>query len=316
MRRNKRKRKLNAADFATEEAVSCQAQHIMFGSVPSPGNLSGKSDSEADESSQDIVNVDFEFFDPNPGDFHGVKALLRSYLGDATWDLSGFVNIILAQRTVGTVIKTAEEESPIGVITALNIGRYKDHCCMKEIGNFLIGKSDQKQHATKLEAFLKQYPHDVGLLVSERLINLPVELALPLHEGLFDEISWATEDEPSQALRDAYKFKFYLLMTRVFEELPKRKAKGNGRKAKKEGGNMLNIKNREDSGESGKFIYIKPEDEIFHEMSIWFYTFPASNEPLAAHETKRMRQLGLVMAVAAEQIPVFRSQLAALVQKG
>lgn len=71
------------------------------------------------------MDVDFEFFDPKEEDFDGVKALLRSYLDDTAWDISSFVDIILGQSTVGTVIKTGEEESPIGVITALNLGRYK-----------------------------------------------------------------------------------------------------------------------------------------------------------------------------------------------
>jgi protein BCP1 len=69
--------------------------------------------------------VDFEFYDPKVEDFHGVKALVRLYLDDDSWDISGFVDTILAQTTVGSVIKTGEDESPIGIITALNIGRYK-----------------------------------------------------------------------------------------------------------------------------------------------------------------------------------------------
>lgn len=97
------------------------------------------------------MQVDFGFFDPKPGDFHGVKLLLRSYLGDREWDLSGFVDLILDQTTVGTVVKSenpegeeqeegeeeeaaaagdggeadeAEDVGPYAVITALNLGRY------------------------------------------------------------------------------------------------------------------------------------------------------------------------------------------------
>jgi hypothetical protein len=38
-----------------------------------------------------------------------------------------------------------------------------------------------------------------GLLVNERLINSPPQLAPPLVQALFSEIDWATEDEPTQA---------------------------------------------------------------------------------------------------------------------
>ena len=40
-----------------------------------------------------------------------------------------------------------------------------------------------------------------GLLVSERLVNCPPQLAPPLNQALFDEIEWAQEDEPTQVIR-------------------------------------------------------------------------------------------------------------------
>lgn len=39
---------------------------------------------------------------------------------------------------------------------------------------------------------------DTGMLISERLVNCPPQLAPPLHQALFEEVAWATEDEPSQ----------------------------------------------------------------------------------------------------------------------
>lgn len=74
-----------------------------------------------------VVQADFAFFDPKPDDFHGVKVLLKTYLDDKQWDLSGFVDLILGQTTVGTVIKIEEDEDDgvYAVATALNLGRYK-----------------------------------------------------------------------------------------------------------------------------------------------------------------------------------------------
>lgn len=73
------------------------------------------------------VQADFEFFDPKPTDFNGVKILLRNYLDDKEWDLSSFVDLILEQTTVGTVVKVAddEDESLFAVVSALNLARYK-----------------------------------------------------------------------------------------------------------------------------------------------------------------------------------------------
>jgi protein BCP1 len=74
---------------------------------------------------QEFINVDFEFFDPKPTDYHGVRALLKSYLDDEEFDLPGLVNLILAQTTVGSVIKTTEDDNPIGLLSVLGLERYK-----------------------------------------------------------------------------------------------------------------------------------------------------------------------------------------------
>lgn len=73
------------------------------------------------------MQADFEFFDPKPTDFHGVKILLQNFLDDKEWDLSSFVDLILEQTTVGTVVKVAddEDEAVFALVTALNMARYK-----------------------------------------------------------------------------------------------------------------------------------------------------------------------------------------------
>jgi hypothetical protein len=58
----------------------------------------------------ETVQADFAFFDPKPSDFHGVRLLLKTYLDSKPWDLTGFVDLILEQTTVGTVVKMAEDE--------------------------------------------------------------------------------------------------------------------------------------------------------------------------------------------------------------
>ena len=85
-----------------------------------------------------MVQADFQFFDPKPRDFHGVKLLLQNYLDNKLWDLSGFVDLILEQTTVGTIVKSAgqdeeeegdddggdDDEGLYAMTSALNLGRY------------------------------------------------------------------------------------------------------------------------------------------------------------------------------------------------
>ncbi len=73
-------------------------------------------------------------------------------------------------------------------------------------------------------------------MISERLINCPPQLASPLQHALFDEeIPWATEDEPSEELRNSFKFERFLFVSRVYQdnlEAPKPSGPGD-RKGKK-----------------------------------------------------------------------------------
>lgn len=78
-----------------------------------------------------VVQADFVFFDPKPSDFHGAKILLKTYLDNIQWDLSGFVDLILGQPTVGTVVKIEndEDDGVYSVLSTLNLGRYKASNC-------------------------------------------------------------------------------------------------------------------------------------------------------------------------------------------
>lgn len=53
--------------------------------------------------------------------------MLQTYLDDHEWGLSAFVDLILEQTTVGTVVKIEddEDEGLFALVTALNLHRYK-----------------------------------------------------------------------------------------------------------------------------------------------------------------------------------------------
>ncbi|CAL9202286.1 unnamed protein product [Musa hybrid cultivar] len=261
-----------------------------------------------EEAELDMMQADFGFFDPKPGDFNGVKLLLRNYLDDKQWDLSGFVDLILEQTTVGTVVKLDEHDEardgngdgdddagPFALISALNLGRYEGHKCMKEFKEYLLQGCPDEGLRKRLKPFLEEKVSDVGLLVSQRFVNCPYQLVPPLYDALFDEVSWATEDEPTKELQDFFRFKYYLLVTRIFED-----KNANQRKAK------VNC----DSNDL--IIYIKPEDEIFQELSLLSFTFRLHAEQLAPRELKNYREKGLVMVVIADEVPKFREKLKSL----
>lgn len=92
--------------------------------------IESKQDSDS-SSEMDTINVDFEWFDPQPEyDFHGLKILLRQLFDvDAQlFDLSALADMILAQPLLGSTVKVdGNETDPYAFLTVLNLKEHKVH---------------------------------------------------------------------------------------------------------------------------------------------------------------------------------------------
>ncbi|KAG9454385.1 hypothetical protein H6P81_007289 [Aristolochia fimbriata] len=244
-----------------------------------------------------FVQVDFAFFDPKPKDFNGVKILLQTFLDNEEWDLTSFVDLVLGQTRVGTIVKVEEDEddSPFSILSAINLGYHKEHKCIKELKEYILRVCHELDIKDNLKVLLGEQAQNMGLLVSQRVVNLPLQLLPPLYDALFDEILWATEDEPTEELRESYRFKYYILVSRIYK--------------------LQNKKSKAQEACSESTIFIKPEDEIFHKLSLWSFTFSLCTQQLAPHELRNYELMGLVMLVKEDSIPTFREELKSLVEE-
>jgi len=93
-----------------------------------PKRKQASDDDDGNESSSSdvsLVDVSFEFFDPNPNvDYHAIKRLLTQLLQRDAEKLSvhELTELVLSQPTVGTTIKTDGIESdPYALFTVLNM---------------------------------------------------------------------------------------------------------------------------------------------------------------------------------------------------
>lgn len=71
---------------------------------------------------------------------------------------------------------------------------------MKAIANYLLSvssKHDAELHLT-LKTLFSQSDSHVGLLICERLRNIPVQVIPPMYRMLADEVKWAVADVGSQ----------------------------------------------------------------------------------------------------------------------
>lgn len=82
---------------------------------------------------------------------------------------------------------------------------------MRQVREFLLSKAPAGEIRDEMQALfdnVKRWPKageeenpksteglNVGLIVSERIVNLPPELAPDLHQALQDDLAWALENE-------------------------------------------------------------------------------------------------------------------------
>lgn len=152
---------------------------------------------------------------------------------------------------------------------------------------------------------------DVALFVSERPSNAPDELAPHLLRGVLDEMSWATEDEESQQLRDAFKLSRLVCLTwcyaafvdgtaaDAYDEEP---ASSSARKRKRASTNTAASSNTVSEGKHklhwpAHAEYAKAEDRELHKRADWSFVFRARGSRFLG-DTPGLQHMRLVYCVS------------------
>lgn len=71
-----------------------------------------------------MLDVSFDFFDPQPHDYHSLKLLLSQLLSHdaASLDMGAVADLVLEQKLVGSTVKTdGNEGDPYAILTVLNL---------------------------------------------------------------------------------------------------------------------------------------------------------------------------------------------------
>ena len=251
------------------------------------------------------VAIAFEFFDPRPAaDYHAVRALLATWMDGAVFDVSSLATAVVEQTRVGTLLKAGDDEEdpssapaastktnaadapPIGVITVLNAGRADVQPVFKSLADVVSSAPHVSPTDATVARALLSAP-TTGVLVSERVANAPPALALALAAALFDEVAWATEDEPTQEERDAFKFTHYAVWSRAFVDVGGKKAGGGG-SGKKEGGGNAAASDGPPTDHARPYLqgglgavpppeaHARPEDGFLCAEADWAVVFPAA----------------------------------------
>ncbi|KAI4893583.1 hypothetical protein NFI96_021376 [Prochilodus magdalenae] len=190
---------------------------------------SGEEDSEnSEEEINEEVVVDFEAHTISDNDFNGIKKLLQQLFLKAHVNTSELTDLIIQQNHIGSVIRQAEvpddsdDEDPdevFGFISIVNLTERKGMECVEQIKELVLGQCEKLCSAAVLEQF-ERVLHDtsqaVGLLLSERFINVPPQIALPLYRQLLDEMA-----EAQRTNKPSGKCHYCLLISKTCQEAKK-----------------------------------------------------------------------------------------------
>ena len=116
--------------------------------------------------------------------------------------------------------------------------------------------------STLLNQLAPESQSQVGLILTERFVNMPPQVAAPMYTMLLEEISWALQE------KEPYNFSHYLIFSKIYEEVaPSVDDEQYGPQKKKRRGTTGN-----------ETLYFHPEDEVLHRHAIGYCDFSYSRE--------------------------------------
>lgn len=143
-----------------------------------------------------------------------------------------------------------------GITSAVNISKSQNNGCIEDIRKHIQTKCDQfagEQDKQTFSSALNDDTKQVGLLISERFINIPAQISVPLLENLQKEIQSAAIKKPK------YRFDWYMMIVKF------------NRKMKKGGGSGGGKTKHED-------IYTNEEEDIIDEYTDASFEYSAERE--------------------------------------
>ncbi|POS80710.1 protein BCP1 [Diaporthe helianthi] len=251
-------------------------------------------DGSSDDDDFNIVNVDFEWFNFDPEiDFHGVKQLLRQLFNvDAQLlDISGLADLILQNQTIGSTVKVDDKgNDAYAFLTALNLKEHKDKKPVQDLVEYLSAKASDSGNENLAEMIPKVLAENhVGLVLGERLINMPPEISPPMYSMLVDELEAAVED------KEPYDFTHYLVVSKTYNEVQ----------------SILDseTQKRKKAKEESTMFRFHPEDEVFQRHAVAYGSYPLTKDDENVADSKRafqemgVKSMGYMALIEAAKFP-------------
>ncbi|PWZ03794.1 protein BCP1 [Testicularia cyperi] len=187
------------------------------------------SDYDSDGSEEpDFINVDFDFRAPQEIDFQALKRLLQQlfYTHATKLDLSALADHVVKMSTsegVGTAIKIEgdEDQDPYAFVSAIELSSQKQqgseaaNSLTKYLLEVLSKPSNKAFHdLVKSASSSTSTNAPVTVVLHERMVNMPPQVAPPLYKMLVEELQAARAAKTSADAGSSSSH--YLFFSRVF----------------------------------------------------------------------------------------------------
>jgi protein BCP1 len=210
------------------------------------------------------IQVDFEGRNPIDSDYHGIRQLLLQLFLKSHINVNELTDLIIGQNYIGSVIKQCEvddesddddapmeESDPVfGITTAINLSNKPDVECIKQLRALLLEKVEQFGTDATIKLVRDILGNDskpVALLINERFVNIPAQIAIPMMENLQKEIKRADDKKMP------YNFGYYIMVVKFYRKEAKKK-------------------------KPAETLYTNHEEEIICEKSLASFEFSVANE--------------------------------------
>lgn len=142
-----------------------------------------------------------------------------------------------------------------GITTAVNISTNAPNGCLQQLRTYLIEKAKTSEpNGQQIVNLLNDTQKSIGLLINERFVNIPPQIAIPMLENLQKEVQRAASK------REAFRFDHYIMIVKQYV--------------------------KEDKNNKQELIYSNGEEEVISEQSLSSYSYSVQSESdtaLAGH---------------------------------
>jgi protein BCP1 len=244
---------------------------------------------ETVEDGDEMINIDFDFYNINPNvDFHATKNFLRQLFQDDAilFPLSELADIILQEGHVGTTIKTDGTESdPFSILSIVNITNNLKSKAIQELTKYYIEKTKKNPQFNVLlrQLFSPISKHKVGMIISERLVNMPVETMPPMYKMFLEEM------EKAQNKEEEYNFDYFLIPSRVVKLV----ASVVDKELEDEDESTSRKKSKKSNNLPSEYDYVHYEDEQLEKNALHYGYFDFTNKTVEADARRVFNDYGI-----------------------